>query len=273
MKSFILVISLTTCTSQSMLFAQAQNPVVYLTDSLPNNIKLDKTITRSYRLITDYYDYNANCDFVIKRRVSGTISYTNDSAKWKDVYYSESLAIDHAFALGENQKSLENFKYQPQKDILTNDFFRNNLPHANPYIMNLMWDALCFESLAYWGWNSLQLNKEHQIQDENPSLELPIGSFENKDIRITWIGITKINNDICAILKFTAMNNPLDVEFDDLTMKGRSHYWGEVYVSLSGMQIEYACLKEDVLTNTQIKGQSNSKVGYTTRSITLSRTM
>jgi hypothetical protein len=54
-------------------------------------------------------------------------------------------------------------------------------------------------------------------------------------------------------------------------MSGRSHYWGEIYVSLSDKQIEYANLTEDVLTNEKIKGQANSISGYVVRTIDFSR--
>ena len=40
-----------------------------------------------------------------------------------------------------------------------------------------------------------------------------------------------------------------------MTLKGRSHYWGEIWVSLSSKQIEYATLQEDVLGEMKLAGQ------------------
>ena len=80
-----------------------------------------------------------------------------------------------------------------------------------------------------------------------------------------------MNNEICAILKYIAMNNPLKIELENMSLSGRSHYWGEVYVSLIDKQIEYASLTEDVLTDVKIKGQPNNVRGYTIRTINLSR--
>ena len=54
-------------------------------------------------------------------------------------------------------------------------------------------------------------------------------------------------------------------------MSGRSHYWGEVYVSLADKEIEYATLFEDVVTDVLMKGQSQNYLGYTMRNIILSR--
>jgi len=83
--------------------------------------------------------------------------------------------------------------------------------------------------------------------------------------------VTKINNEICAIIKYATMNNLVKVELENLTMSGRSHYWGEIYVSLIDKQIEYATLTEDVITDLFIKGQPKNFLGYTVRYITLSK--
>ncbi len=97
------------------------------------------------------------------------------------------------------------------------------------------------------------------------------GTFENKDFKIKWLGITKINNEIYAIIKYSTMNNKVNVEMENLTMSGRSHYWGEIYVSLADKHIEYATLMEDVITDLLIKGLPRN-IGYGVRNITLSRT-
>ena len=65
------------------------------------------------------------------------------------------------------------------------------------------------------------------------------------------------------------MNNPVKVKTDFIAMVGRSHYWGEVYVSLSDKQIEYASLSEDVVTDVSITGQADNILGYTVRNIIL----
>ena len=67
------------------------------------------------------------------------------------------------------------------------------------------------------------------------------------------------------------MNNPLKIELEGIKMSGRSHYWGEVYVSLVDKEIEYATLSEDVIADVLLKGQPQNILGYTVRSITLSR--
>ena len=253
--------------------AQEENPINYLRQ-LPKNLELDKAIIRSYQMTTDYYDFDLKSNFSGKRRITGIITYGPDenSAQWKDVYFSESKNSDETFPQGKKIAFLQHFKYQPTEKVLTTDFFKNHLPEADPFVMNLIWDALAFESLAYCCWDSLKLNEEFRAKEINSKMEIAnIGTFENKDITITWLGVTEINNEICAILKYSVMNNPLDVTFENTSMKGRSHYWGEIYVSLSDKQIEYATLTEDVLTDVKLKNQPEHIIGYTVRTIYLSK--
>ena len=248
--------------------AQQVNPTDYL-QRLPDNIKTDKTVESSYQMTTDHYDFDLKSNFSGKRRLTGVISYKGDSAQWKDVFYAESKELEADFPIGVKIDIMQNFTYQPDEKVLTTEFFQTNLPKATVGIMNLIWDALAFDVLAYSCWDSLKLNKEFRAINMNSEFEIAnFGTFENRDIRITWLGITEINNQLCAILKYSVMNNPLKIDFDDNTsMIGRSHYWGEVYVSLSDKQIEYASLTEDIVTDVKMKGQANNMLGYTVRTI------
>jgi hypothetical protein len=250
--------------------AQGENPENYLINGLPAGLTLDKSVARSYRMTTDYYYFDLKSVFLGKNRLTGSIIYAGDSAMWKDVYYAESNALDAVFPTGMKKDFLQDFKYRPDEKVLTAEFFKNNLPEADPLIMNLIWDALCFDVLAYCCWDSLKLGKEFSPQNMNAEIKLADGTFENKDIRITWLGITEINNEICAILKYSVMNNPLNIEYENISMSGRSHYWGEIYVSLSDKQIEYANLTEDVLTDMKFKDRASNMLGYTIRTINLS---
>lgn len=251
--------------------AQKRKEINYL-NQLPKELQLDNSTARSYDMVTDYYDFDLKCNFLRKRRIAGALTYERDSAQWKDVYFSESRRIDSGFPAGKKIGFLQNFKYHPDAHILTPGFFEDNLPGADPLVMNLVWDAICFDAMAYSCWDSLKLNEEFRAKDMNFEFTIAdIGTFENKDIKITWVGITQINNEICAILKYSVMNNPLDIDYENMQMSGRSHYWGEVYVSLSDKQIEYANLTEDIFTDVKLKWQESSILGYTVRYITLSK--
>ncbi|MDR1980616.1 MAG: hypothetical protein LBQ39_03215 [Tannerellaceae bacterium] len=250
-------------------FSQTVNAPAYL-DSLPA-IELDKSQARSYRMVTDYYDFDLSGDFRIKIRMAGNLTCKSDSVQWKNVYLSSSRSLDTEFPIGKRVDYMEGFTYQQGADIISADFFRKNLPEADPLAMNLIWDVMGFDVFAYECWDSLRLNTEFRAVNANSEMEIAYGTFDNKDTRITWLGITESNNEICAILKYSVMNNPLNLEYGNITMKGRSHYWGEVYVSLSDKQIEYANLTEDVLMSVKEKDQSERDIKYTVRHITMSK--
>jgi hypothetical protein len=252
-------------------FAQTGRATDYLRN-LPKDLKLENSI-RTYRMTTDYYNYNLGCDFLAKVRTEGIITYgLGDSVRWNDVYVSGWRTSDTDFPKGVKKDYIENFTYIPDEHILTPEFFQENIPEADPLIMNLVWDAMGFEVFAYACWDSLTLNKEFQAKSINSAIQIAnIGTFDNKDTRITWTCITEMNGEICAIFKYSCMNNPLFVEWENMTMKGRSHYWGEVYVSLSNKQIEYANLMEDVLTDVTTKGVADNALGYTVRTIAFLR--
>lgn len=251
--------------------AQKEQLATFLPGQLPNNITPDKSVTRSYRMTTDYYDHDLTGNFRAKRRLTGAVTYEGDSARWRDVYYAESEASDGEFPQGEMQVHMQDFCYRPGEETLAAGFFEKRLPQADPHVMNMVWDALAFETLTHGCWDSLKLNETFRARNIDSELEIAIGNFENKNTEITWIGITRINGRTCAILKYTVMNNPLNVEYENIFMRGRSHYWGEIYVSLADKQIEQAILTEDVLTDVKMKDRETNVIGYTTRSISLSR--
>jgi hypothetical protein len=45
-----------------------------------------------------------------------------------------------------------------------------------------------------------------------------------------------------------------------MNFQGRSHYWGEIWVSLEDRQIEYATLFEDVLLEFKLPGQQTKQL-------------
>ncbi|HHV02906.1 MAG: hypothetical protein WCQ69_06755 [Bacteroidales bacterium] len=62
------------------------------------------------------------------------------------------------------------------------------------------------------------------------------------------------------------MNNLVNFKTGDISVTGRSHYWGEIYVSFKDKEIEYATLFEDVITQVGIPEQPGFSI-YTVRYI------
>lgn len=241
--------------------------------SLPKHLKLDEKVPQKYLMVTDYTDYDLFGNFIKKMRIKGeyTRGLKDGYVKWNNVAISHSKDLSEIYPEGENQDFMENFNYIPSQEILNESFFKI-IPKADIYMKNLVWDMMTFEGFAWYKWDSLKLNEEFSTKEMSGKINLAgAGTFENKDICLTWTGITKTNNKICAIIKYAAMNNPLEIGYPNITIRGRSHYWGNIYVSLSDKQIEYAYLSEDVLLDIKIKGQETSRKTDAVRNITLTK--
>ena len=251
--------------------AQRKDPVEYL-DQLPGDLILGNSTIRSYHMTTDYIDYDLKGNFLRKTSIAGdyTCGLTGDSVRWNNVFVSSINDLGQSFS--KRQDFLENFIYIPTPEILNQNFFSKMPEDEGMRMKNLIWDMFMLQGIAYWYWDSLRLNQDYNANELNTSVDLAgEGAFENKNFKIKWLGITKINNEIYAIIKYSTMNNKVNVEMENLTMGGRSHYWGEIYVSLTDKHIEYATLTEDVITDLLVKGQPRH-IGYGVRYITLSRT-
>ncbi|HOP04940.1 MAG TPA: hypothetical protein PLE67_10735 [Tenuifilaceae bacterium] len=272
MKTRLIITSLVLLSVGKTIFGQVVDKEIL--NQLPRNIEIDKSKPKSYTMTTDYYDYDLQANFIRKSRVIGNLTcyLKGDTVKWNNVFISQTSDFDAPFPKGQNQSCFENFKYVQSEKILGEETF-SKIPQIDFRLKNLVWDMFGFEIFAYAYWDSLELNKEFCNHELNSEVEMAKdGTFENKEVKLTWIGITKVNNELCAIIKYSQMNGKLSLNLENIRMKGRSHYWGEVYVSLSDKQIEYATLSEDVISDVTIKGGPENILGYTVRKIELEKT-
>ncbi len=240
---------------------------------LPVGLKTDTLHPKTYRMITDYYDYDLKANFLKKSRVAGDVTcfFENDSIVWNNVWIAESNSYDQAFENRIVQSGLENMKYIQSADVLGERFFEN-FPPVDFRVKNLIWDMFCFYVLAYDFWDELILNVDYSNDMLNSAANLGgDGFFQNKEFTVTWIGVTELDNTLCAIIKYSQMNGKVELDIEDVKMQGRSHYWGEIYVSLSDKQIVFATLKEDVITDVLVKESETNFIGYTVRNITLAK--
>jgi len=240
---------------------------------LPRDLVPDSTVVRCYEMVTEYQDYDLKGNFQRKTRI--TADYTSGlengtTVCWNNVFLAQTYEEYADFSMGTKQELMEGFSYAPAGNIESATFF-DAIPGAGIMHKNLVWDMVAIEGFAYWYWDDLRMNVEYKAGSLNAPVDLAgEGTFTNKDIRIQWIGITVINGEICAIIKYYTMNNLLNVKTGDISVTGRSHYWGEVYVSLQDKEIEFATLFEDVITEVIMPGQPDFS-GYTVRYITLKR--
>lgn len=241
-----------------------------LLESLPQNLEL-KDELQKFEVTTKHFNGDIFGHFFNKQQVYGeyTRGHEDGRAKWNNVTLSVSNSTDRnaEFAINLSIAYMENFSYNLSDDMLKPETFESFGEHS-AFTKNLVWDMFAVESFAWNYWNDLKLNEEYSAPEMNGKLDLAgQGSFENKDIRITWTGISKQNGELCATIEYRTMDNPLEVQYEGMDMKGRSHYWGTIWVSLEDKQIEHAVLYEDVVMEMNLPGQTQKQVMNATREI------
>ena len=248
------------------------DPIKYL-DHLPKNLKLTEKSPQKYLMTADYFNGDIFGNFINKTRVTGeyTRGFPDGTVKWNNVSFASGNTRDGAFENAIPQDYMENFTYKPSEKMVEATSF-SDFPPNSFHAKNLVWDMMGLEAFAWPYFDSLQLNKIYRPQNINGEVQLAgEGFFENRDIQLEWVGISQMNGEVCALIEYRTFDNPLSIVTEQLKLKGRSHYWGTIWVSLEDKQIEHAVLYEDVVMDMTISGQNGKQLMNTTRSIVVEK--
>ncbi len=272
MKTIILIISAFIST---VVFAQKHNNKK-VPEVLPQNLEL-KNDLQTFKVTTTHYNGDIFGRFFNKQQVYGeyTRGLPGGKVKWNNVTVAMSMSPDRDadFPEGVSIEYMENFTYVPDENMIKPEKFETFTEHS-AFTKNLIWDMLGIEGFAWAYWNQLKLNEPYATPEMNGKIDLAgQGFFENKDIRLTYTGISERNNESCATIEYRTMNNPLEIQHEGMDMKGRSHYWGTIWVSLEDKQIEHAVLFEDVIMEMLLPGQSQKQIMNATREITFEKVL
>lgn len=246
----------------------AQKSTTEYLNGLPRNLHLIERAPQVYKVTADYFNGDIFGNFVNKTRVTGdyTRGFQNGMVKWNRVSISNGTTRDGSFTNPLVQTYMENFTYKPSDRMLDAASFQNFPPNSF-HTKNLVWDMLAIESFAWVYFDSLKLNQIYRPTNINDKMVLAgEGTFQNKEVQLVWTGISRMNGETCALIEYRTMDNPLSVDTDQLKIKGRSHYWGTIWVSLADKQIEYANMFEDVVMDMRFANQP-SQLMNTTRII------
>jgi len=230
---------------------------------------------QTFKVTTTHYNGDIFGNFFNKQQVYGeyTRGLQDGKVKWNNVTLAMSMSADRdaKFSKGVPINYMENFTYMPNEDMIEAEKFETFTEHS-AFTKNLVWDMLAIESFAWAYWDQLKLNEPFSSPEMNGKLDLAgQGYFENKDIQLTYTGISLRNGEKCATIDYRTMNNPLEVNYEGMDMKGRSHYWGIIWVSLEDKQIEHAVLYEDVIMEMLLPGQSSKTIMNATREISFEK--
>ena len=226
---------------------------------------------QKYKMTAVYTNRDLYGNFTGKTRVSGdyTMGLTGDSAMWENVYIANSNSFSDPFPQGTKQEYMENLKYFSSSKMLDKESFKNFPSTAETvYARNLVWDMMMIEGFAWKHTDSLRLNRYYIIHPQSAPFDMGgIGKYSHDNIQIRWTGISEMNNEICAIIEYRAVDNLLEINMDQIKGKGTEQYWGTTWVSLKSGIIEYADTYSGTIQELQVKGMDNKFLAKTIREI------
>jgi len=229
---------------------------------LPQGMTVKDNGPRTYRFIVDYNSANTKGELVYRQRIVGeyTRGLEGGEVEWKNVTQAQAVGATAPFAAAQKRDFMEGFRYHNDvASTMKPDFFKGFPPTA-VFERNLVWDTGMIEMFGQNHFEHLKLNEPyHAVTDQD--VKMPdVGTFRNHDIVLEWIGRSQRNGQDCALITYQAFFNPLQILNGGMTLKGRSDYWGEIWVSLETKQIEYATLQEVVVGEMKLPGQDTTQV-------------
>jgi len=247
------------CNPPGLLSAQspAAQSLPASTWSLPQGTTVKDNGPRTYRFAVDYNTANTKGEMVYRQRVTGeyTRGLANGEVSWKNVTEANASGSTASFGPAQKRDFMEGFRYRNDLgSTMKPDFFKGFPPTA-VIERNLVWDTGMLEMFGQNYFGQLKLNEPyHAISNEDTTMP-DVGTFHSRDVVLEWVGSSQRNGQDCALIKYQSFFNPVEIVNGGMTLKGRSDYWGEIWVSLATKQIEYATIYEAVVGEMKLAGQ------------------
>jgi hypothetical protein len=251
-------------------FSQNQKVIIKkFPGSLPSGKPED--ILRKYRMTAVYTNRDLYGKFMSKTQVVGDYSrgFEDGHMLWNNVFIANSNSFSDPFPAGFKQEYMENFKYYPTDNMLDADAFKE-FPSSpeNVFARNLIWDMITFETYT-WNFNdSLKLNEPFEVVQINGEFDMAeIGKYDHNKIILCWKGISVIDNELCAVIDFNAIDNIIELTMDMINSKGTEQYWGTVWMSMKTKNIEKAFMYSGTMQEMEIKGMKDKLLAKTVREL------
>jgi hypothetical protein len=240
-------------------WAQSSAPPAW---ELPHGRTVTDDHPRSYRFTVDYNTANSKGEIILRQRLTGeyTRGLANGEVVWNNVALANAEGPTPAFATAEKQTFMEGFRYPNDLSATMKPDFFKAFPPTAVIERNLVWDTGMIEQFGQNFFEKLKLNQPYHSASADDVNMPGVGTFQNRDLVLEWIGRSQRNGQDCALIEYRAFLNPLEIVNGGMTLKGRSEYWGQIWVSLATKQIEYATLYENVGGELQLAGQNTPQV-------------
>jgi hypothetical protein len=213
---------------------------------------------QKYRMTAVYTNMDLSGNFTSKTKVSGdyTRGLENGFVTWNNIIISGSNSFSEPFPSGTKQEYMENIKYVPSPEMLNSEAFKKfpNEP-LSVFAKNLIWDMMTIEGFAWNYSDSLKLNRTYVIPDIKGEFKMAdIGTYSHTSIQLCWTGISVVNNKLCEVLGYRALNNKIELKMDQIKTKGTEQYWGTTWIDLETRQIEKAEMYGGTIQEIEIPG-------------------
>ncbi len=234
------------------LFAQKK----YVEDLLvinPKDIKTRNSEIQEYNVTLKWQNLDAITGTKINSnavKATYIVGLGEGNVGWKNVSLAQIKSLMQEEFQGVSLPAFDDFNYKSMDTAFLSHQFYKDIPAEQQDLAKwLVCDAAQMQGLARYVFDSLEYKKnfipklfdDYEIKFENWV------SFLSKSQRLVWSGINKHNNELCAIVKFESFYNPVKINNDKMQVKGRSLYYGEMWISLEDKQVEYAIMVEDVV--------------------------
>ena len=230
--------------------------------NLPQGTTVKDNGPRTYRFSVDYNTANTKGETVYRQRVTGdyTRGLAGGEVIWKNVTVAAAAGPSASLPVAQKRDFMEGFRYRNDLgNTMKPDFFKD-FPSTAVVERNLVWDTGMIEMFGQNFFDHLKLNEPYHVIS-NQDLKIPdVGTFQNRDVVLEWVGQSQRNGLDCALIKYQAFFNPLEIVNGGMNLRGRSDYWGEIWVSLATKQIEYGTLYESVVGEMKLPGQETAQV-------------
>jgi len=242
---------------------------------LSKGLSLKESIPQNYLLTVDYHTLDLYGNLVGRTRVTAEYSRAlpGGLSRWNNVRIAKTQDPNSPLGQGELQEYMQGFTYKPSGEVLNPNFFKDFPPTAMESRV-LIWDMISIETWAWDYFDKLKLNQVYHPQPGGENFQMAgSGTFRNRDLKITWTGISKMNDERAALIQYESLFNPVDFDAGPMKVKGRTNYWGNIWVSLEDKQIEHATLNEDGLMEMVFKGQTDKTLINVFREITFEKVL
>lgn len=170
-----------------------------------------------------------------------------DSIHWSNVSTMPIENLHRELSEGKPLPFLENLTYRTGSTPFAYEEFYQAIPlEQMDWSMMLLTDAYMLHEYKLSVLDSLEFGEPYypeSMKDYDVEMSGLEFTFSSDYVQYLWNGFTLYEGALCAVVQFESFFNPMS----NSRMKGRSMYYGELFVSLENHQIEYARMVEDAM--------------------------